>query len=130
MIIPSELQYTLMKNIFLIFVLILSSQIELKAQTVFELNSNQSMLMFGKGPGQDATINPFEGEDCYAVIKNIGNESFSARVQQKGKIIEILPVYPNQTKKVKLLVGDELYLDYENQNKAKASIEYEKISHK
>lgn len=119
-----------MKNIFLIFVLILSVQIELKAQTVFELNSNQSMLMFGKGPGQDATINPFEGEDCYAVIKNIGDEPFSARVQQKGKIIEIFAVNPNETKKVKLLVGHELYLDYENQNKALVSIEYEKISQK
>jgi hypothetical protein len=86
------------------------------------------MLMFGKGPGQDATINPFEGEDCYAVIKNIGDETFSARVQQKGKIIEIFAVNANETKKVKLLVGHELYLDYENQNKALASIEYEKIS--
>lgn len=130
MIIPTELQYTLMKNIFLIFVLILSSQIELKAQTVFELNSNQSMLMFGKGPEQDATINPFEGEDCYAVIKNIGDEPFSVRVQQKGKIIEIIAVNANETKKVKLLVGHELYLDYESQNKALASIEYEEISQK
>ena len=45
---------------------------EAKAQTEFVLEPSQSMIMTGKGPGQDATINPYFGEDCFAIIKNIG----------------------------------------------------------
>ena len=103
---------------------------QLKAQTVFELNSNQSMLMFGKGPGQDATINPYQGEDCYAIVKNLGDQVFSVRIQQKGQLLEITPVKANETKKIRLLVGYELYLDTESKNTAKASVAYEKINHK
>lgn len=62
------------------------------AQTEFELDTQQSMIMTGKGPGQDGTINPFYGEDCYAIVKNIGELEFSIRIQQDGKIIKELPI--------------------------------------
>jgi len=117
-----------MKKPLLIVMLILSGQLLVQAQTVFELASKQSMLITGKGIGQDATINPFAGEDCYAILKNIGNEIFFARVQNKGKVIEILPIKKNETAKVKLLTGYELYLDTKTRKQAKASIDYEKIS--
>ena len=39
----------------------------------FEIVNGQSMCMLGKGPGQDATINPYAEEDfSYALVENIG----------------------------------------------------------
>ena len=64
---------------------LLIGQIQLHAQADFELKPGQSMLMFGKGPGQDATINPFEGQDCYAVVENLGRVECAVRVQTMGK---------------------------------------------
>jgi hypothetical protein len=63
-------------------------------------------------------------------VKNIGNEIFFARVQNKGKVIEALPIKRNEAVKVKLLIGYQLYLDTKTRKKAKASIDYEKISYK
>ena len=116
------------KCLTILFAVLFLVQFKVSAQAVFELDRNQSMLMFGKGPGQDATINPYEGEDCFAVIKNLGTTEFSIRIQQKGKIIKILPVKKKEVKKVKLLVGYELYLDSESVEKANASVAYEKIN--
>ena len=59
------------------------------AQTIFELDGQQSMLMTGKWPGQDATFNPFEGEDWYVLIQNLGEELFSARFTYKGEVVDI-----------------------------------------
>ena len=97
---------------------------------MFELDGSQSMLMTGKGPGQDATINPFEGKDFYAVIENLGNELFSVRIQERGKIINIIALKPKKKKKIKLLSGQELYLDGETKNWAKASVSYQDLNHK
>ena len=47
-----------MKNSLLIIIFVACFQTEINAQTVFELDGTQSMLMTGKGPGQDATFNP------------------------------------------------------------------------
>ena len=63
-----------MKTIILLFILNLALQLEVKAQTEFVLEPSQNMIMTGKGPGQDGTINPFFGQDCYAIIKNIGKK--------------------------------------------------------
>lgn len=115
-----------MKKLLLVVILLLSSQMILHAQTVVELDPNRSMLISGKGIGQDATINPFVGQDCFAIVKNIGNEIFTVRVQQKGKVIEMLSLKRSEIVKVKFLIGYELYLDTKTRKKAKASIEYEK----
>lgn len=96
------------------------------AQTEFVLEPSQSMIMTGKGAGQDATINPYYGEDSYGIVKNIGERSFSIRVQQAGKIIEEIPIEKGETKKVTLLKGYELYLDPNPEGVAKASVEYAK----
>ncbi|MFZ9057883.1 MAG: hypothetical protein ACO2ZG_08640 [Flavobacteriaceae bacterium] len=71
-----------------------------------------------------------KGEDCYAVVKNLGDVLFSVRIQKKGQIIDIFPIESNQTVKYILLVGQEIYLDAESKNKAKARIDYEKINQK
>ena len=52
-----------MKKICFQILVLFSLYFNSSAQTIFELDGQQSMLMTGKGPGQDATINPFEGED-------------------------------------------------------------------
>ncbi|MFK7809861.1 MAG: hypothetical protein AB8F74_18790 [Saprospiraceae bacterium] len=101
---------------------------EVTAQTEFVLEPSQSMIMTGKGPGQDATINPYAGQNCYALVKNIGKRKFSIRVQQDGNIVEEISILKGESKKVKLLKGYELYLDPNEKGTTKASIDYEKMS--
>ena len=100
---------------------------EAKAQTEFVLEPSQSMLMTGKGTGQDATINPYFGEECFAIIKNIGKRMFSIRVQQDGKIIEEISILNGDIKKIYLYKGYELYLDPNPKGISKASVDYKKI---
>ena len=116
-----------MKKIFFQILVLFSLYFNSFAQTIFELDGQQSMLMTGKGPGQDATINPFEEEDCYVLIQNLGAELFSVRVQYKSEVVNITYVNPSQTKKIKLLMGQELYLDPEPRKRTRASVAYQKI---
>lgn len=117
-----------MKKPILVICLIFLTYFEVSAQTEFVLEPSQSMIMTGKGTGQDGTINPYFGQDCYAIVKNIGKIQFSIRVQQDGKIIEEISILKGELKKVKLLKGYELYLDPNPKGIAKASVDYEKIS--
>ena len=61
------------------------------------------------------------------LIQNLGAELFSARIQYNGEIVDIINVNPSQTKKIKLLMGQELYLDPEPRKKTRASVAYQKI---
>lgn len=101
---------------------------EVWGQTEFELDTQQSMIITGKGSGQDATINPYDGQDCYAVVENIGERSFSIRIQAEGKIVQEIAIDKGDVKKVKLLKGYELYLDPNPDGKARARVDYEKIN--
>ena len=47
----------------------------------FKLDPSTNMLMTGKGPGQDGSINPFAGQDCVAVVENLAKAPFSVRIQ-------------------------------------------------
>jgi hypothetical protein len=115
-----------MKNLILILCLTLIPQYDVFTQVEFELNPSQSMVITGKGIGQDAAKNPYEGQSCFVLIKNIGKREFSIRTQQHGEIIENIPIKKGETKKVKLLIGYELYLDTNDKGKAKATVEFEK----
>ena len=93
----------------------------------FELTNGQSMIMIGKGKGQDGTINPYANEDySFAIVENVGFIDFSIRVQEKGKIIKEILIKPEETKKVKLAKGSELYLDSTTRNKSIARVSYSK----
>ena len=116
-----------MKILVFVSCLLFLAQLEVIAQTEFLLEPSQSMIMTGKGPGQDGTINPYFGQDCYAIVKNIGEREFFIRVQQKGKVIEEISIQKGESKKVKLLKNYELYLDPNPKGTAKASVDYEKI---
>ena len=105
----------------------LLTQYEMHAQNEFELDPNQSMLMTGKGAGQDGAINPYYGQDCYAIVENMGESDFSIRIQQAGKIIETIPIANQEVKKVKLLKGYELYFDTNSTAKVNAKLDFEKI---
>ena len=116
-----------MKTSILVICLLFFTSFELTAQTEFVLEPSQSMIMTGKGTGQDATLNPYFGQNCYAIVKNIGKRKFSIRIQKQGEIIEEISIQAGELKKVKLLIGYELYLDPNPKGTTKASVDYEKI---
>jgi ribosomal protein L24 len=117
-----------MKIFLTAFTLFFLFNTEVLAQTEFELTPSQSMLMTGKGPGQDGTINPYYGEECFAIVENIGEIAFSIRVQQDGRIIKEIPIEQKEVIQVKLLKGYELYLDPNPKGLAKARVDYKKVS--
>jgi len=65
-------------NFLLLIAVMLFTTYETAAQIEFELQPSQSMSITGKGPGQDAAKNPFEGEDCLVLVENIGKVTFAA----------------------------------------------------
>lgn len=99
----------------------------IQAQTTFKLDPNQTMLMTGKGVGQDATINPYYGEDCYAFIENLSSRPFSVRIQKAGVLIDTLTIAKKEFKKILLLAGQELYLDAYKEFSAKVRVDYRPI---
>ena len=82
------------------------------------------MLMYGKGPGQDATINPFEGQDCFAIIENTGEYSFIIRIQFQGEITLSQIIKPGETKQLLFKANHELYLDGTAEGTMGASVDY------
>lgn len=118
-----------MRTLILLFCLALFTQFETQAQDYyeFELDPGRTMLMTGKGPGQDGSINPFFGQDCIAIVENTGKEKFSIRIQKKGNIINTIMVTKGEVKKIKLLKDHELYIDSESDKMIKAKIGYAKI---
>ncbi|MFP4846023.1 hypothetical protein [Winogradskyella sp. PE311] len=119
-----------MRLLILTICLTFFTNLEVFAQTKFTLKPSQSMILTGKGPGQDGTKNPYFGEDCYAIVKNIGETKFSIRIQQNGKIIREITFLKGELKKVKLLKEHELYIDPNDKGISKASIDYQKINNK
>jgi hypothetical protein len=89
--------------------------------TVIDLPAARSMLITGKGPGQDAAINPFSESNSMAEVKNIGSFPFSVRIQDAEGNYEEFQVLPGEKKEVFLLKGYELYLDNYLKTRAKVS---------
>ncbi len=116
-----------MKNIGLLISCVLLMTMSAAAQTEFTVDPSQSMLMTGKGPGQDATINPYTGQDCYAIVENLGKYELSVRIQKKGEIIQEYLVIAGVTQKIKLLKNQELYLDPNPKKTTRARVSYEGI---
>ena len=91
----------------------------------FEITNGQSMCMFGKGPGQDATINPYAEEDfSYALVENVGTVEFQIRITSNLKDIKQFPIQPNGLVVIKLFRDEILYFDAITTQKAKATIRY------
>ena len=91
----------------------------------FELTNGQSMCMFGKGEGQDATINPYADEDySYALIENIGSVEFQIRIESTKKDLKQFPIKPSGLVVIKLYSDNVLYFDALTLEKAEAKIKY------
>ncbi|EAQ42988.1 hypothetical protein [Polaribacter sp. MED152] len=118
-----------MKNVFtLLFVCLLFTNLEIYSQeNKFELDANVNMLITGKGKGQDGAINPYYGQDCYAIVKNTGKKKFSIRIQKNGEILKTYTILKGKEKKIKLLKDQELYLDTNAKHKIKAILNFEEI---
>ncbi len=86
---------------------------------VFVIEPSQSMVMTGKGPGQDGAINPYMGQECTAVVENIGKKEFSVRLQEKGRIKKEIAVSPGEVKEIALGANDELYIDTDQKAKTR-----------
>ncbi len=108
--------------------LILLCQLKSQGQTYFTLEPSQAMLMTGKGPGQDGSINPYAGQICFAIIENTGKYDLSVRIQENGKLIETIPLKSKELIKKKLLKGYELYIDSNPKEKVEVKIDYESIN--
>ena len=115
-----------MKRLFIVLISLIAFQSYAQKNTtkikknirVFELSANQSMCITGKGIGQDAANNPYNNEDSFAVVKNIGKTSFSVRIQNKNKITKEITIKPKEQKSIKLLKGNVLFLDSVQKSKA------------
>ena len=100
-----------MKKLLIPFVLLLFTSFTVSGQDIIELDGVQSMCIAGKGPGQDGAINPYLDRDSIAIVENIGENSFSIRVQYKGEIIKTIAIAKGETKEIDLNKGYELYFD-------------------
>ena len=113
---------------------------EVQSLNKFDLEPLESYLIFGKGPGQDGAINPYakyiksnkgyliSSKDCYSIIENLGTNGFSIRIQKDGRIIKTIPIKKNETKKILLDAGNELYTDASFEGRAKFKVTFEDVS--
>lgn len=116
-----------MKKLIFLCAALFLFQLNLTAQSSFELDPSQSMLMTGKGPGQDGAINPYYGQDSFAIVENTGTSEFSVRIQQSAKVIEIIPIASKEVKKVKLLKNYQLYIDSNSEENIMLQLDFEPI---
>lgn len=107
-----------------IVILLLNTYAYAQKENKFKLDPSTSMLMTGKGPGQDGSINPYSGQDCVAVIANLANTPFSVRIQQKGIILRTIAVEKKETRRISLGAQEELYIDTPNKT-TRFTINYE-----
>lgn len=110
-----------MKNFLFMAMVIVIAQACSSGKSILELTPDQSMLITGKGEGQDAAINPYQDVKSVALVKNLEGSGFNVRIQNQGRVIDIVEVPLHETKRFTLEKGDELYLDTEVQAKAKVT---------
>ncbi len=109
-----------MKNyLFLFAVFFVLQSYAQKEKTVFTLKPSQSMLMTGKGAGQDGAINPYTDGNSIALIENVGEHEFSIRLEYQGKIIRTIALTAGKKTKVGLPKGSQLYFDTEAETTVK-----------
>ena len=112
------------QSLIILGVLLFNTYIYAQKENNFKLDPSTSMLMTGKGPGQDGSINPYAGQDCVAVVANLANAPFSVRIQQKGIVLRTIAVEKKETKRIPLDAQEELYIDTPNKT-TRFTINYE-----
>ncbi|WP_298354021.1 hypothetical protein [uncultured Dokdonia sp.] len=116
-----------MKTFLLLICLTFLGQLDSFAQETVEIGASESMLLTGKGQGQDGVINPYDGKECYAIISNSGSSHFILRIQQEGKIIDTIEISSHTPEKIKLLKNYELYIDAGPELGVTATITFEPL---
>ena len=86
------------QSLIVLGVLLFNTHAYAQEENNFKLDPSTSMLMTGKGPGQDGSINPFAGQDCVAVVANLANTPFSVRIQQKGIVLRTIAIEKKKRK--------------------------------
>lgn len=112
-----------MKNLILLMLLVFLFQ-SCSNEAIFELQPSQSMSITGKGPGQDAAINPYGDTTSKAIVRNIGGNEFKVRIQNNDKLVEYVTIDPNDKKLFILPRGHQLYLDSDKEGRA--SVDFKK----
>ena len=112
------------QSLIILGVLLFNTYIYAQKENNFRLDPSTSMLMTGKGPGQDGSINPYAGQDCVAVVANLANTPFSVRIQQKGILLRTIDIEKKETKRISLGAQEELYIDTPNKT-TRFTINYE-----
>jgi hypothetical protein len=112
------------QSLIILGVLLFNTHAYAQKEDNFKLDPSTSMLMTGKGPGQDGSINPFAGQDCVAVVENLAKAPFSVRIQQKGIVLRTIAVEKKETKRISLGAQEELYIDTPNKT-TRFTINYE-----
>ena len=115
------------QSLIILGVLLFNTHAYAQEENNFKLDPSTSMLMTGKGPGQDGSINPFAGQDCVAVVANLANTPFSVRIQQNGVVLRTIEIGAKETKRIKLKGSEELYVDTE-QKTTRFTINYKQPS--
>jgi hypothetical protein len=101
------------QSLIILGVLLFNTHAYAQKEDNFKLDPSTSMLMTGKGPGQDGSINPFAGQDCVAVVENLAKAPFSVRIQQNGVVLRTIEIGAKETKQIDLKGSEELYVDTE-----------------
>ena len=112
------------KSFFVLGLMLATTTTSAQKENNFKLDPSTSMLMTGKGPGQDGSINPFTGQDCVAIVANLANTPFLVRIQQKGIVLRTIAVEKKETKRISLGAQEELYIDTPNKT-TRFTINYE-----
>jgi hypothetical protein len=115
------------KSLFVLGLMLATITTSAQKENRFKLDPSTNMLMTGKGPGQDGSINPFAGQDCVAVVENLAKAPFSVRIQQNGVVLKTIEIGAKETKQIDLKGSEELYIDTQ-QKTTRFTINYKQPS--
>ena len=115
------------KSVFIAGLMLATTTTSAQKENKFKLDPSTNMLMTGKGPGQDGSINPFAAQDCIAVAENLVKDPFSVSIQKNGLVLRTIEIGTKETKRIELKGSEELYVDTE-QKTTRFTINYKQPS--
>jgi len=101
------------KTVFIAGLMLATTTTSAQKENKLKLDPSTNMLMTGKGPGQDGSINPFAGQDCIAVAENLVKDPLSVSIQKNGLVLRTIEIGTKETKRIELKGSEELYIDTE-----------------
>ena len=101
------------KTVFIAGLMLATTTTSAQKENKLKLDPSTNMLMTGKGPGQDGSINPFAGQDCIAVAENLVKDPLSVSIQKNGLVLRTIKIGTKETKRIELKGSEELYIDTE-----------------